>query len=189
MLRTISISILLFLGVFTATAFAAGTVPTDGSLSDYAQIALNAIAHGQWWAVGSLVVVMLCAAAKKYLPEKYQTGTLGDIVGTGIAFLFGAAVALASTALTPGFVMTLGTLGLAAKVGIGAIGIYNVLHKVLGWLGEWNALPSWLKPILNILGGLVGSDALAKAKAAGDAAVEAKPATGLAGDATVKEVE
>lgn len=189
MLRTLSITILLFLGFFTATAFASSAVPVDGSMGDYAQIALNAIAHGQWWAVGSLAVVMICAALKKYLPAKYQQGELGDIVGTGIAFLMGAAVAMASSALTPGFVFSMATLGLSAKVGLGAVGLYNVLHKLLGYLATASFVPSWLKPVLALVGNLVGSDAIAKAKAAGDAAVAAKPSTGLADGATVKEVE
>lgn len=189
MLRTMCVAILIFLGVTTGTALAATAVPTGGSMSDYVQIALQAIAHGQWWAVGSLAVVMLCAAAKKYLPEKYTTGTTGDIVGTALAFFMGAGVAMATSALTPGFVFAISTLGLAAKVGLGAVGLYNVLHKALGWLAAWKAMPSWLQPILSLIGSLVGSDAIAKAQAAGDAAVKDKPATGIAEGATVKEIE
>lgn len=189
MLRTLAITVLLFLGLFTTTAFAATVVPTAGAISDYAQLALSAIAHGQWWAVGSLAVVMLCAAAKKYLPAKYQEGTLGDIVGTGLAFLMGAAVTLATSALAPGFVFSVGLLGTAAKIGLVAIGGYNVLHKVLGWLADWKAMPTWLQPILKLVSSLVGSDAIAKAQKAGDEAVAAKPSTGLADGATVKEIE
>ncbi len=65
---------------------------------------------------------------------------------------------------------------------------YTLVHKLAGWLAGWDKLPSWATSILKMVAMLVGSDAVAKAQAAGDAAVAADPATGMAGDDKVIEV-
>jgi hypothetical protein len=81
----------------------------------------------------------------------------------------------------------------ALKVGFIAVGGYTVIHKVAGWLAAspWiqQHVPPWVTGSLMFLAALFGSDALKKAEAAGDAAVAAKPPTGLAGSDGVKEVE
>lgn len=189
-LFTMSVIILAFLGTFTATAFAADAVtPVNGSLMDYAKPIFDAVMHGQLWLGASLAVVLLCAAARKYMPAKWTEGTRGDITGVGLAFLMAFASALAAALATPGAAVSLALMATAGKVGLGAIGGWTILHKVLGWLADWKAMPSWLRALLALVGSVIGSDAITKAQAAGDAAVKASPATGLADGAVVKEIE
>jgi hypothetical protein len=190
-LRTIALAILIFLGLFTATAVAAEAMtPQGGTLLDNAQPVLDAIMHGQWWLAASLMVIIACALVKKYMPAAWMEGVKGDMIGTAMVFMVAAAGAVSTALVAPGATISTELLLAAGKVGLGAIGGYTLLHKVLGWLAGWAAMPVWLRTTLQLLGSLVGSDAIATAKAAGDAAVAAAPAsTGLAGDVTVREVK
>jgi hypothetical protein len=172
---------------FSAAAFASDAVaPADASGVELAKMIFDAVMHSQWWAAAALGVIGLCGIARKYLPASWKEGTKGDIVGTALAFVLAFAGAIFTWAVAPGAVFTTGVLATAAKVGLGAIGGYTILHKVLGWLAGWKALPAWLTPILALVAKLIGSDAVAqqveaKATAAGDAAVAAKPSQGVAG--------
>ena len=189
-MRFMAALVLLCLAGFTGTALAADAVSsTDPSLLDAAKAVFDAVVHGQWWAAAALVVVLLCAGARRYMPAAWKTGTKGDIVGTGLAFLIASAGAVATVMLAPGAAMTAGVALTAFKIGVAAIGGYTLIHKVLGWLSTWGLLPSWAAPILKLLASLVGSNAVKKAEAAGDKAVAAAPAKGLAGDAQIHEVE
>jgi hypothetical protein len=189
-MRSIAAFILIFLGVFTGTALAAtAATPDSGSLLDLAKPVFEAVMHGQWWAAAALAVVLLCALAKKYMPDSWTAGIKGDIIGTAMAFVMAFAGAIATWALAPGAIMTMAVVLTAMKIGFAAVGGYTVIHKVVGWLAGWSKLPAWLAPILKLLAGLVGSNAVAKAEAAGDAAVAEHPSTGLAGDTKIVEVE
>ncbi len=67
----------------------------------------------------------------------------------------------------------------ATKIGAAAIGGFTALHKLIGWLMTWDKLPGWLKSILGVIAMVIGSSAVTKAEAAGDAAVAANPAPGM----------
>ncbi len=175
-------SVCLLVG-FTATAFAAGTAsPDDGSLLDLARPVFDAVMHGQWWLGASLAVVLLCAAARKYLPDNYGGKFIrGDVGGVLLAFMmsFGGAVA---TALTAGAAMS-GLVALTAlKIALAAAGGYTVIHKLASAFvaSVWfqSHAPGWLKLGLGYLLALVGSNAIEKAEAAGKQAVETNPAKG-----------
>ncbi len=182
--------ILVFLGAFTGTALAAeSAVAADTSLPDIAKAIFDAVMHGHWWAAAAMGVIMACALARKYMPLAWKTGTKGDIVGMGLAFTMAFAGTVSTWALAPGAVMTLGILATAAKIGLGAVGGYTIIHKIAGWLIAWDKLPSWAVTVLRMATMLIGSSAVKKAEAAGQAAVVAKPPTGMAGTTTVTEVE
>ena len=178
--------IFIFLGFFTGTALAADAA--DPSAYDAAKAIFDAVMHSQWWAAAALSVVLACALARKYMPASWKDGVKGDILGTSMAFVMAFAGAIATWAIAPGAVMSAGVLFTALKIGAAAIGGYTIVHKVVGWLAAWGKLPPWLMPILKLLATLVGSNAVAKAEAAGEAAVAADPAKGMAGDDKIVEV-
>ena len=190
-MRFFALCVLITLGCFTGTALAADAVNTasDPSFNDITKAIFDAMMHSQWWVVASYAVVLACIGARKYMPATWKTGTKGDVVGLATTFLIAGAGALATAALAPGATMTFAVIATAAKIGLGAVGGYTIIHKVAGWLAEAGWLPAWALPIVKLLAALVGSNAVTKAVAAGQAAVDAKPATGAAGDNKIIEVE
>ena len=188
-MRQIALTILILLAAFTGTAVAAEAAATDPSATELAKSIFDAVMHGQWWAAAAFGVVLACAAARKYMPAAWKTGTKGDIIGVATAFLMAFAGAAAATLAAPGAAMTWAVALMALKVGAAAIGGFTVLHKALGWLVSWGKLPPWAMMILSVLAAIVGSSALKKAEAAGDAAVAAEPPKGMAGDDKIVEVE
>lgn len=188
-MRFFAVTILAFLFAFTGTAVAADAVATGPSMTEASKAIFDAVMHGQWWAAAALGVVLACAAARKYLPAKWTDGTRGDIVGTAMAFVMAFAGAIATVMVAPGAAMTAGVALTALKIGVAAIGGYNIIHKVLGWLAAWGKLPAWTLPILKLAATLVGSKAIAKAEKLGDKAVAKSPPTGMSGGDKVVEVE
>lgn len=189
-MRFIALLALIFVGTFTGTALAQTAVATT-DFSSLAQGAFEAVVHGQWWAAMAGGVMIACGLALKYLPASWTSGTKGDIVGTVTAFLLAFAGSIAAWAVTPGAVMSGAVALTAAKIGITAVGGYTIIHKVAAWLVASGKMPAWAEAILTLVTSLVGSNAVtvAKAEAAGAAAVAANPATGMAGGNTVTEVK
>ena len=170
---------------FTGSALAAGAVaPDDGSLLDLARPVLDAVMSGQGWMAASLALVMVVALARRYAP-----GAAGDFIRsdaggavTSLLMSFGGATAtaLAATGGAPTAAMLKTALGIA----LGASGGYVMLKKLaVPALRALQAkVPAWARPILALLIWVCERpDAIGRAKAAGDAAVKAKPATGLDG--------
>lgn len=187
-MRLIAVTILAFLFAFTGTALAAEAA-SGPSMTDATKAIFDAVVHGQWWAAAALGVVFACAATRKYLPASWTDGTKGDIIGTSMAFVMAFAGAIATVMAAPGAAMTAGVALTALKIGIVAIGGYNIIHKVVGWLVAWGKLPAWAVPVLKLLATIVGSKAIKKAEALGNKAVVKVPATGLAGNDKIIEVE
>lgn len=190
-MRFLALCVLIMLGAFTGTALADTAISSasDPSFNDVTKAIFDAVMHSQWWAVAAYAVILASIGARKYMPEAWKTGAKGDVVGMATTFLIAGAGAVATAAITPGAAMTLAVLATAAKIGVAAIGGYTIIHKVAGWLAQAGWLPTWAVPIVKLLAALVGSNAVSKAEAAGQKAVEAKPATGMAGDDKIIEVE
>jgi ABC-type arginine transport system permease subunit len=189
-MRTMAALILICLAGFTGTALAADAVTAaDPSMSELAKTIFEAVMHGQWWAAAAYGVILAMIGARKLMPASWTTGVKGDIIGTATAFLMAFAGAVATVTMAPGATMTAAVALTALKVGIGAIGGYTAIHKLLGWLAAWDKMPAWAMSALRLLAMLIGSNAIKQAEAAGQAAVEAKPSTGLAGDTKITEVE
>ncbi len=190
-MRFTALLILILLGAFTGTALAADAVAaSDPSMSETARMVFDAMMHSQWWAAGAYGVILACALTRRYaLPSSWKEGVKGDIVGTAAAFVMAFAGAIGTVAAAPGATMTGAVALTALKIGGLAIGGYTVVHKVVGWFAAWDKTPAWLLAVLKVVALLVGSNAAAKATAAGAVAVAASPSTGMAGSDTIKEVE
>lgn len=190
-MRFITVFVLSLLAFFTGTAFAASAAaPDQQSLLDLAKPVFDAVVHGQWWVAAAAAVVLLCALARKHMPAKYTEGVKGDIIGTGLVFVMAFAGAIFTTLVGPGAAAMSAAVALTAlKVAVAAIGGYNILHKLASWAVASGKLPAWALPIVKILTSMIGSDAVAKAEAAGDKAVAADPPRGMTGDSKIVEVE
>lgn len=185
-IKTFATLILLTLFGFTATAFAAGpSAPDSESLLDLARPVFDAVMHGNYWAAASLGVVLSLSFARRYMPASWKDGIKGDIIGTAFAFGFAAFGAVANAALAVGFAGMTTALALTAlKIGVVAIGGYSVIHKFATWAASTNWFkqhaPTWLVSLTSLVLTLIGSNAIAKAEAAGQAAVDASPSPGAA---------
>lgn len=189
-MRFIVAFVIAFLALFTGTALAASAAaPDQQSLLDLARPIFDAVVHGQWWVAASAAVILLCALARKHMPARWTSGVKGDIIGTGMAFLVAFAGAIGTWGVAPGAVMSMAVILTALKVGVAAIGGYNIIHKLASWAVASGKLPAWALPIVKLLTTLIGSDAVKKAEAAGEKAVAADPPKGMAGDQKVIEVE
>jgi hypothetical protein len=177
---------LFLLMAFTGTAFAAGAVAPDGSspIGDYFSAIVDAVKHGQFALAGSVSLLLMMAAAKRYLPDswggKYVRGDgLGGVLSTFVMSFAGSlAIALAPTGATVSGAMALA----AAKFALVAIGGYVALHKLatalVGTAWFQNHAPAWLKSGVALVLALIGSSAIAKAEKAGEAAVKSNPPAG-----------
>jgi hypothetical protein len=179
---------------FAATAHAAATVAsaTDSqSLLDLLRPVFDAFL-GKHYAFGaSLLVVAAVALLKRasasVLGDKLVAFLHGDAGGALLALLASGAGSLAVTLATPTATLSLTMLKTALVVGFGAAGGYAMIKALIvePLLKPLAAkAPSWLQLPLNLLlwffdKGDAGAAALANAKAAGDAAVAAKPGAGL----------
>jgi hypothetical protein len=189
-MRFTAFLILVLLGAFTGTALAQNAVAaSDPSLSEMTKAIFDAVMHSQWWAAAAYGVILAMIGARKVMPASWKEGTKGDVVGTATAFVIAFAGAVATVVVAPGASMTLAVAATAAKVAFFAIGGFTVAHKVAGWLAAWGKLPAWALPLVKLIALVVGSNAVAKAEAAGAKAVEAKPAPGMSGGDKIVEVE
>lgn len=189
-MRFFTLLVLIFLGAFTSTALAAEAASTaDPSVTEATKAVFDAVMHGQWWAAAALAVVVLGAVARKYMPAAWKEGTKGDIIGTTMAFVMAFAGAIATVLAAPGAAMTAGVALTALKIGVTAIGGYNLIHKLASWGVASGKLPMWAMPIVKLLTSLVGSNAIAKAEKLGDKAVAAAPPKGMSGGDQIREVE
>lgn len=170
---------------FSAVAFAAGeAIPADGSALDLLTPVYEAFTHGNYILAGCLVVVAGVALAKRYGIVKSEKGMIG------LAFA-GAFAATLSTSAAAG-TLAWSSVWLAFKIGAGAAGGYAALKVLLvePYLKPLQAkLPSWAQLPLSLVLWIFskkastptdGEKQVAKAEAAGQAAVEAKPAPGAA---------
>lgn len=185
--KVFAIAILTLLGAFTATAFAAVAVdPDSAGIMQLLQPIIDAVKSGEFALAGAAGVIFLVAMSKKYLPDGWGGRFVrGDVGGMLTAFLYAAAASVGTALAVPDVAWSAAIALAALKFGIGAIGGYVALHKLATWListSWWSAkAPAWLQAGLAFVLGLIGSPAVARAEAAGEAAVAADPPTGVAG--------
>ncbi len=178
-----AVAILAFLGVFAATAFAATAVVPAGDTSwvDMLRPVYDAFAHGQKLYAGMLALVLAVSLAKKYAPDKW--GLHSDIGGAlvTLAGSFGTAMV---TSLAGGVTFHWVMVKTASMIAVGAAGGYSLIKKLIvePFLRPYAAkAPAWLKaPLAMILWIFDKPSPVAVAEAAGDKAVEAHPAGGIA---------
>lgn len=177
---------------FTATAFAASTVPTeDSTVLELLKAVVDAFRGGQPAVAASLAVFAVLALAKRY----WTTGKVGRFLHGDVGgplTLFGMALSgsVAAQAQT-GWQWSMLTVGL--HVGALAIGGYVALARLVvdpvqnsTWYKD--RAPGWFRAVFSLVVAAFGkSPAIVEAERAGADAVAANPAPGadsIAGPAT-----
>lgn len=191
------VALAAFFGALTATAFASSSImsvaagsgsaadvpgPTDPPILDLIRPIYDAVVHGQYWLGAAAGLVLAVALTRRYLGPKFPIlhSDAGGALLT-LAASFGAAVATALAA--GGAVMSLHLAWIALLVAISAAGGYSLLNKLLRPLED--LAPAWMQPVFRIITWIFDKPSAAteeaEAAAAGDAAVAARPSTGIAG--------
>lgn len=199
-LKICSAAILALTAGFTATALAANALAAhavaagaavsvdQASWLDLLRPVIDAFQGGHRIAAVALAVVAALALLKRYgglLSPKLEAFVHGDIGGTATVFgmAFAGAIATETAGTSPwSWSMSWTALGIGAV----AIGGYSVLRKLVVdrlMASKWYATaPGWVKTILSLLTVLGAKpDPVGEAAKAGDAAVAAAPAPGVAG--------
>lgn len=173
----------------TATAFAAGAAaPVDGSILDLAKPVFDAVMAGQGWLGAALALVLVVTAARRYGKEHFPF--LGSKLGGAVLNLLLSFGGAAATALAAGAAPSAGLAFTALKVSIAAASGYELVKELLApalraladrlpWAGARAAVHALLNFALWAFENRRKA-VIAKAEAAGEAAVVANPPGGAA---------
>lgn len=177
MLITLVVCFFSFVG--TSVAFAAAS-PEGGNILDLAKPVLDAVMGGQYAYAASLALVLLVAAARRWGVKRWQF--LRTDAGGSLLVLVGAFGGALATSLAAGVGMSWGLLWAAVGVAVSASGGYTlvkrlVIDPLLRPLAS--KVPKWLKPLFSLLLWMFDNQSVAKAEAAGEAAVKKNPSNGL----------
>ncbi len=137
------------------------------------------VVKGNWWLAAVAALLLTVTAMRKTLAGRFPfLGT--DHGGALLPFVL-SALAAAATALAGGGAFNVALMLAALKVAWGSVGGYVALRKFWTWFLARIGM-GWLASWLDKLGlGMTPEKALLRAVEAGEAAVVAKPGTGLAG--------
>lgn len=176
----------LFLLVFTATAFAQGSLAgADVSILDLAKPVYEAVMSGDWWIATSFGLVLMVAAFKRYAPGKAGELANTDLGGALLVLVGAFGGALGTGLLASGTdVLTLALVTASFKIAFSAAGGYALVKKLLVPVVEKIALkaPAWAQPLFAMLLWAFAKPepvAIVDAEKAGQAAVDAAPAPGI----------
>jgi hypothetical protein len=177
------VAALAFVAAFAGTAFAQSAA-AEASWMDLAQPAIQAFMSGQPALACALALVTAVALARAFAPASWKLNT--DIGGTALTFL-GSLGAACAAALTAGSLPSWGLLWTALGIAAGASGGYTAVRRLVAPALRWveSKVPAKIRPAVTIVFNLVlyffekRPGAIAKAEAAGAAAVEAAPAKGV----------
>lgn len=170
---------------FAGTASAANAAaPEDGNILDLAKPVFEAVMHGQGWLAAALALILCTALARRYLPKLNRFKWVASDAGTTLtAFLMSLGGGFA-TAFAAGAGPSLAVAKTAFGVALGAAGGYQALkHLVAPVLRALrDKLPAWARPGLDMVLWMFDRPSRNEAAAAaGEAAVKANPAPGVAG--------
>lgn len=190
--KVISLCVAVFALIvsFGATAWAAGAAaPEDGSLLDLAKPVFEAVMSGQGWLAAALALVFAVTAARRYGAGRVPF--LGSKLGGAMLNLLLSFGGAAATALMAGAAASFALAFTALKVSVAAAMSYELIKELVAPMlrSLVDKIPSAkLRSLLHAGLGLIlwafenrGKASIAKAEAAGDAAVAAKPPGGVAG--------
>ncbi len=182
-IRFISILILLFLGGFTAIAFAAGaTVSPDASWTDLVTPVIDAFKGGDYPFAAALTLVLLVAIAKRYGGTRFPWLASGK--GNALLILIGSFAGAMATALAGEGTLTSGAAWTAFSIAIAAAGGYSLIKTLIVEPLQESAwyktkAPAWAKSIIGVAVWVFNKPSpVANAEAEGQKAVDEKPATG-----------
>lgn len=173
--------VLVVLLSFTATTFAAnGAEAAGASLLDLLRPVVDAVLGGQYMLAGALALVGAVAAARRYAPWEWTRSDWGAPVLV-LAGSFGATL---SATIAAGATPNLETFKTAIGVAVGAAGGWKLAKELLVPVLRrvQDKLPARLRPLMTVLLWVFenpGAARIAKAEAAGAAAVKAHPAPGV----------
>lgn len=199
-MRTIALALAAFFVAFTGTAIAASStvavasaaevVAPDASWLDLAQPVIKALTSGNPALACACALVLAVFLARTYGSKRFPI-LATDAGGTALTFLasFGAACAAAFSA---GALPTTALLWTSLTIAAGASGGYTAVKRLIVPALRWaeGKLPASLRKFVSPLFNLAlfffenrkgGQVAIAKAEAAGTAAVEAAPSKGAEG--------
>lgn len=169
-------------------AASAADLPPEDSILDLIQPVIKAATAGSPALACALALVLAVALARRYGSKRWPW-LAGDIGGTLLTFLGSLGAAFAA-ALTGGALPSMSLLWTALTIAAGASGGYSAIRRVVAPALRFleSKLPAWAKPLLAPIFNMVlwafeskKATTIAKAEAAGKAAVEAKPAPGIEG--------
>jgi hypothetical protein len=187
--RVLAMAIAAVIGVvsFAAVAHAAGVMASpDASILDLARPVYDAILAGQFTLAGTLAIVLLVAAVKRYFTTgKFGTFVHSDAGGALLALVGGAATAASAGLLAPGASLSLGLFKASVVAGIVAAGGFAIVKNLLVeplLKPLSDRAPAWMQPVFTLIFWVFdhGVSPTEEATASGTAAVAAKPAAGAA---------
>jgi hypothetical protein len=166
---------------FMSTAYAAA-LTGDEPLLDIAREAFEAVLAGNY-PLGAMVLILLAvAAARKHGPKLWAP--LGSKPAGALLALVAGAVVTVIAALQTGTGFSVGLAGASVMASVLAIGLYRLAKELVAPLLLWlrPKMPMTVQVVIDgALWFLGQADPDVKAKADGDAAVEANPPTGVEG--------
>lgn len=185
---TMFLAVLVAVLSFATTALAANAAaPVEGSILELAKPVFDAVMAGDGWLAAAMALVFAVTAARRYGASRFPilNSKVGG-VAMNLLLSFGGA---ASTALLAGAAPSFALAWTALKVSFTAAVGFEFVKELLGPAMRWleAKAPTWMRPVLKpvfdlILWAFEGRKAaIAKAEAAGQAAVDANPPTGVAG--------
>lgn len=165
------------LAAFAAPTLAAGAAvdAPDVSVWDLLRPVYDAFAHGQYVLAGALALVAAVALARKYLAGKVPF--LATAIGGAILTVLGAFGGALAAKLAGGVAVTWEIVKQVLGIAVTAGGVFSLVKPFAEALA---ARVSWLKPIVDFVFN-PGAGAIAEAEKQGDAAVVAKPPSGVDG--------
>lgn len=180
-LKSFLVAMVVCLFSFTGTSLAfAQASPDNGNILDLAKPVLDAVMGGRFAYAASLALVLLVALGRRYGVSRWKF--LATDAGGSLLVLLGAFGGALATALAAGAGMSWGLLWAAVGVAVSASGGYTLVKRLvvdplLRPLAS--KAPKWAQPLFKLLLWIFDNQSVAKAEAAGEAAVEAKPSAGL----------
>lgn len=196
-LGLVLVFLISFAGVASATAMVDGGSGGSGieELVGLGRPVLDAVLSGHPGLAAALALVFLAAVARRYAAKRFRF--FATDAGGAVIVLVGAFGGAAASLITGGATWGLALVWKALTVAFGAAGGYSIVKRLLvepvlrPLFNKIAAKYPWLGPVFDVaLWFFAKPDPIAKAEAAGQAAVEAKPSTGAAGVVgTATEVE
>lgn len=165
-------------------------------MSPYEKLARDALSYalsGNWSTVLALALVAFVMLARKFLAPKIPA-LYSDLGAIGFTFLAGVAGAIVTAATAGANPLAWATFAAAIGVTWKAMGGYAMIKKALiplavYFLPKIPFVGKYLAAAMAKLGAPPAAEAMAKATAAGDAAVRAKPAPGVSSVVDFEDLE
>lgn len=175
----VSVLALVMLAAFAGTALAASAfAPSDGTWLDALKPVFDAVVGGNYFAAAALALVAAVALISKF--GKVRFPWLASGPAKAALVLVGSFGGALGTAALGGASFSVALLWTAVKVAIAASGGYSLLKEILGAVAPH--LPKWMQPIVSLVRSLFDRpDPAVQVTEVGEAAVVAKPSTGIAG--------